>query len=231
MLFKRVNNTSKVLTNGRKGYPPAVNKFLKQNGNEIIRHIRVIRSPIHKVIQGILNKLGGPTPYDKLFHLRLQITTRKNKKFTLEKNEVITVGKFRKGNGDEFLNVKQGFAVTVNDFLLNAEKAMGNKYFIYSAKNSNCQDYLIGLLTSNGVTDTNILGFIKQDTKAIFEGRPLLRKLANSLTDLAGKVIDPIIQGGTISTNPWIIHVKQYASKHNVSYREAMKLARPSYKQ
>jgi len=70
MLFNRVKNTTKVLVKGRKGYSPSVNKFLKQNGNEIIRHIRVIRSPIHKVIQGILNKLGGETPYDKLFHLR-----------------------------------------------------------------------------------------------------------------------------------------------------------------
>ena len=62
------------------------------------------------------------------------------------------------------LNIKKPFAVTVDNFLLNAEKAMGNKYFIYSSKNSNCQDYCVGLLTNNGVTDTNILGFIKQDT-------------------------------------------------------------------
>jgi len=53
------------------------------------------------------------------------------------------------------LNIKKPFAVTVDNFLLNAEKAMGNKYFIYSSKNSNCQDYCSGLLTSNGVTDTD----------------------------------------------------------------------------
>jgi len=54
--------------------------------------------------------------------------------------------------------------------------------------------------------------------------------LANSLTDLGGKVIDPIIQGGTVRANPWISHVKQYAADHNVSYREAMKSAKASYK-
>ena len=128
------------------------------------------------------------------------------------------------------LNIKKPFAVTVDNFLLNAEKAMGNKYFIYSSKNSNCQDYCVGLLTNNGVTDTNIINFIKQDTKAIFEGRPLLRKLANSLTDLGGKVVDPIMQGGTVKkSNPWISHVKQYAADHNVSYREAMKSAKATY--
>ena len=30
--------------------------------------------------------------------------------------------------------------------------------------------------------------------------------------------------------NPWIEHVKAYAKKHGISYREAMKKARPSYK-
>ena len=29
--------------------------------------------------------------------------------------------------------------------------------------------------------------------------------------------------------NKWISHVKQYAKKHNVSYKEAMSLARKSY--
>ena len=31
-------------------------------------------------------------------------------------------------------------------------------------------------------------------------------------------------------SNPWIAHVKAYAKKHNISYGEAIKKARPSYK-
>jgi len=30
-------------------------------------------------------------------------------------------------------------------------------------------------------------------------------------------------------TNPWIQHVKQYAKEHNLSYKDALKKARPSY--
>ena len=30
--------------------------------------------------------------------------------------------------------------------------------------------------------------------------------------------------------NPWIAHVKAYAKKHNISYGDAIKKARPSYK-
>lgn len=31
-------------------------------------------------------------------------------------------------------------------------------------------------------------------------------------------------------TTPWVLHVKQYAKDHNCSYKQALKLARPSYK-
>ena len=31
-------------------------------------------------------------------------------------------------------------------------------------------------------------------------------------------------------SNPWIAHVKAYAKKHNISYGDAIKKARPSYK-
>ena len=231
-IFNRVKNTTKTLVMGRKGYPPQVGKFISKNKDEIIRHIRVIRTPINGMIQKFLNKFGGKVDYDKLFHLRLQITTRTNKKFTIEKNEVIKVSKWRNDKGDDFMDVPKAFAVTVDDFLTNAERAMGDKYYIYSSKNSNCQDYCVGLLRSNGVTDQNVLGFIKQDTQAIFAGKPLLRKLANTLTDLGGKVADPIMQGGKINgkQNPWITHVKAYAKSHNVTYGEAMSLAGATYK-
>lgn len=33
-----------------------------------------------------------------------------------------------------------------------------------------------------------------------------------------------------MSQNPWINHVKKYSKDHNISYREAMKKAKPSYK-
>ena len=57
---------------------------------------------------------------------------------------------------------------------------------IYNASSSNCQDFCVGLLKANGVNDIGVISFIKQDTKAVFEGHSGLRKFANSLTDLAG---------------------------------------------
>ena len=199
MFSKRVKKTRKVLINGRKGYPPKVQAFINKYKNEIVRHITVMRTPINAVIQSILDKFGGKAPYDKLFHLRLQCTCRSGLKFTIEKNEVITVKTgFRKDKNDEFIHIPNAFAVTIDNFLLKAETAMGKKYFIYNAASSNCQDFRLGIVNSNGVNNDKVNTFIKQNTKSIFEGHPNLRKFANSLTDLAGKVIDPIVQGGDL---------------------------------
>lgn len=32
------------------------------------------------------------------------------------------------------------------------------------------------------------------------------------------------------SNNPWIVHVLDYAQEHGISYKDALKKARPSYK-
>lgn len=232
MFRKRIKNTTNALVNGRKGYPPKVQAFINKNKNEIVRHIRVVRTPIQSAIQSILNRFGGKAPYDKLFHLRLQVTCRSGFKFTIEKNEVIVVNLgFRSDKDDEAINIPHSFAVTIDNFLLNAEDAMGKRFFIYNAASSNCQDFCLGLVQSNGVNNDNVNKFIKQETTAIFANHPNLRKFANSLTDLAGKIIDPIVQGGTIKQkqNPWIAHVKQYAKEHGFSYRESLKMAGDTY--
>ena len=63
----------------------------------------------------------------------------------------------------------------------------------------------------------------------------LLRTVGNAVKPL-NKNIKPVKEAMTkravemIGGNKWISHVKKYASKHGVSYRDAMKLAKASYK-
>jgi len=52
-----------------------------------------------------------------------------------------------------------------------------------------------------------------------------LKPIKQALTKQAVEVIE-----GGAKPNKWISHVKAYASKHGVTYREAMKLAKASYK-
>ena len=44
----------------------------------------------------------------------------------------------------------------------------------------------MGVLDGNGLNNSERTSFIKQDTKAIFEKNPALRKFANTLTDIGG---------------------------------------------
>ena len=195
----RIKKTEKSLIMGRKGYPPAVGKFLSENKAQIIKHIIVARTPIQSMIKKFLDKFGGETEYDELFHLRLQVTCQSGFKFTIEKNAVITVtNKFRRDKNDEHMNIHKVFDVTIDEFLSNAERGMGAKYFKYHPSSSNCQDFCIGLLTNNGMNDQSVITFIKQQTEAVFKKHPNFRKFAATMTDLGGKA-DVVIQGGNIN--------------------------------
>ena len=59
-------------------------------------------------------------PYDKLFHLRLQIVTSNAFKFTIEKNEVIKVSNHRRDKDDEVVYAAKRFLTPINTFLGNA---------------------------------------------------------------------------------------------------------------
>ena len=75
---------------------------------------------------------------------------------------------------------------------------MGSKYFPYSAKDNNCQDFILSIFRSNNLSTKEREDFIKQDTKKLFT--PKSRKLANTITDIAGKA-RTLIGGGHKKSN------------------------------
>ena len=75
---------------------------------------------------------------------------------------------------------------TVNMLLDKTEKKMGNKYFLYSAKNNNCSDFILALLVANGLVDAENRAFVKIETDKLFTNT--FRRLTNTITDVAGGV-------------------------------------------
>jgi hypothetical protein len=63
---------------------------------------------------------------------------------------------------------------------------MGDKFLPYQSASNNCQYFIMGVLDGNGLNNSERTSFVKQDTKAIFEKNPALRKFANTLTDIGG---------------------------------------------
>jgi hypothetical protein len=185
------------LVKGREDYPPKVRKILESVGNKTIQAVTINRSPLGKPLMTALQVASGNTflqklantPYDKLFHLSVCIDCVEGGSFLLEKNEVINADANCKTPKDtesrRVSNMPSG--LTVNQALGNTKKRMGGKFFGYSAKDNNCQDFISSFLQSNKIGSPEDIAFVKQETKSLFEGNDRLRKIANTLTDLGSR--------------------------------------------
>jgi hypothetical protein len=97
---------------------------------------------------------------------------------------------------------------------------MGGKFLTYSSRDNNCQSLILAMLQTNNLSTPQNVLFTKQSTQELFT--PQLRKITNTVMDLASK-IDILRQGGDIKKkNPWVEHVKQFAKENNIGYFEAL---------
>jgi len=225
---------------------------LEQFGDIEITHMKVCRTPVQKLIQMALNvvSLGEfqkrieNAEYDDIFHLYLVITLKDGNKFTLEKNAIIelnqvsnTFNRDKSECRDIFINRNN---ITLKDLLTKTERQMGNRFYTYSAKNNNCQQFVLEILKSNNLGNENIYNFIKQNTKQLFINDSYLRKLSNSVTSLGAKastlikgkgiekneqkyIHNNIMNTPTKKPNKWIEFVKKMAAEKGIKYMEAMK--------
>lgn len=73
----------------------------------------------------------------------------------------------------------------------------------------------------------------KKAAKKILEEevKPAAKKAAKQEVDKVAKKVKAKVEGGAAKKpSAWISHVKDYSKKHNVSYKDAMKSAKASYK-
>ena len=190
---------------GRTDFPPAMRTIMSQLGEEIITSIDVKRTPVEKVLTGALSvfslgKFGKrmERSYDDLFHLYLIIGLSNGKSVSLEKEAVITMttktgsrGKTEESNPVSPIPPH----MTLTDMLDKTRELMGTKkFFGYSAKSNNCQDFLVAIFKANDIGDAQDIAFIKQDTASLFKDLPSLRKLSNTLTTIGARA-DVLIKG------------------------------------
>jgi hypothetical protein len=122
--------------------------------------------------------------------------------------------------GAENMNVNIPSGLSMNILLANTRQLMGGKFLTYSSYYNNCQSLILAIMQSNNlITPKNVL-FTKQSTQELFT--PQLRKITNTITDIAGKV-DIIRQGGDIKPkNKWIEHSQEFAKDNNIGYFKAL---------
>ena len=180
--MKRINK----ILDFKEKVPQNVRNALNKIGGKQIISARCGRTPVQAVIQGAL-KLVANVPYDDLFHLFIELTLENNQKWILEKIERINLVKGDRSNksGAEFTS---SFPVnkTVNELFENTRNKMGDKFLPYQSASNNCQFFIMAVLDANGLNNSERTTFVKQDTKSIFKNNPVLRKFANTLTDIGG---------------------------------------------
>lgn len=181
---------------GNEDYSTKAKKVLNELGEVEIKSAKIIRIPVPDYLVELLNVVSfgdfkkklKETEYDKIFHLAIVFDTTKGR-VLVEKNEVINISKDipKVVEGYEEKEIQINNKTNLNEILRNTQKAQGDKYFKYSAYDNNCQNFILTLLKSNNLGSESDYSFVKQNTEELFRSSPYLRKLSNTITDVASR--------------------------------------------
>ena len=95
----------------------------------------------------------------------------------------------------ENMFVKFPPGLIINILLNNTRNKVGNSFLTYSAKDNNCQNFILPILKSNGLLNSRNEIFTKQSTESYFSDD--LRKLTKTITDI-GSRIDIVREGDNL---------------------------------
>ena len=197
-MFERLKKTTKALVYGRENISPNVDKFMRDHGDEPILELIISRNVISSLLTGSMKLISSQfrerAGSDKLYHLKLLIRTTYSN-VSLEKNEVITISPYQMNYGAENLYLHFPPGITINILLQNTRNEMGNSFLTYSARDNNCQNFVLSLLQANGLSNERNILFTKQSTTGLFSTE--MRKFTNTITDIGAK-IDIIREGGNL---------------------------------
>lgn len=192
--------------NRRFDFPPILTEYLDKYGENIIVGVTLYRHKVNTVITATLNFLTNNF-YDRLYHSRCYFKLDNGKEIYIEKNERLNAGTGSKQAGHHSMVVASADIppnLTLRQLVENTEKLMGEKFLTYSASSNNCQYFIRNVFQANGMLRQQYEDFIKQDTEQIFNGNPLLRKFANTVTDVAGEA-NAIMAGGAIDAKLYCV--------------------------
>jgi hypothetical protein len=211
MINKTIQKTKdyvKTIVYGRQNFPPQMRRLLAQYGNTPIVSLAVSRSPLPGLMNTVLDKFSFGlyynrimnSPYDELFHLRLDLTLEDGNIAMIEKNEVLTMLMNPPQNkGAQVFELPPDElppGLTVNSILQGAHKIQGDKFFKYGAITNNCQDFVLACLNGSKIYNKTLQLFVKQDVTGLFGDLVSLRKGVNTLTDIAAKANELIYGSG-----------------------------------
>lgn len=193
MVLRKLKNAVKRTLGLGSSVPSKTQKTMENNKDTVITSLKVVRSPIQSFIHKFLNVLTlgewkkklKEEGFDKLFHIKLVV----NNKFALEKRPSVYFGNIRHEKDEEELNIPVNKKMTIGELISKAQMRMKNKFTEYDAFTNNCQDFIKGVLVSNGLYSPSINSFVYQDITKLIQKLPGYTKdIAKKITDTAGGV-------------------------------------------
>ena len=172
---------------------------LKKYANKNIQRIIIQRAPLVSPINIFLNVISlgqlqkkiKSLGYDNIFHLSMLVTIDGNE-LTIEKNEKINIqeGDNAPINDRQTMEVYIDREITLDELLYKTKEFMGeHDFYQYNSKTNNCQDFLLGILSANGLLNNELTSFIKQNAEEIFESLPnWMSSLSQLITDTYAKI-------------------------------------------
>lgn len=194
----------------KKNYLNYVQEFINKNNDDEIVSLQVFRQPIGKALELGLRLLSlgkfrkEKYGYDSFFHLGLIATMSDNRMILIEKNATIDIKQISNKPQGQYMNIPMTTTIKLSDFLDNARKDMGDKYFTYNPFSNNCQNYAIGLLKSNHLLSSDLNTFIHQDISDY--KNKIVNFIGDKVTNLAA-IGHRIIKGGSFSSKYHRINV------------------------
>ena len=208
--FNTAKDVAHKVYTGDTGMPPNVMRILAKYGDELIRDIDIVRNPVGKALTGALSvaSMGEfgrnleNAPYDKLFHLKIIIILQSGIRISLEKIERVNMTVNPKPVKDEESTPTplNGQSITLSQLYENARDRMGGKFYPYSARDNNCQNFILNVLQASGIGNQQDYEFVKQDTKELFGDNSFLRKASNTITDIGAR-FNVLQQGGGVDSD------------------------------
>lgn len=221
----------------QKKYNNVSTKTLKQYGNNKIISLKIVRTPIQKMLKTILNLISFNSfnTFDELYHLALIATIENNKDVIIEKNAVVNINlKYQITEKSEVLEVPYTQNLTLNELLTNTLNKIGDdKFFKYDGLNNNCQVFIKNILESNNLYSESINDFLFQDLTELKAQLPnYVGKTMNVITDL-GAVASQLMGEGlklhavkikkSVDLNTQLEHVKSITKSSKKRVMKEMK--------
>ncbi len=189
----------------RLDFPPNERHILKLYGHYRIKKITLCRTPINSMLNTVLDvisfgqwsTLKNKYSFDSLFHLFMIVELDNGFMMRIEKNQVVKMSlNFKIENDTQFDYISINKHITLNELLQNTIKTVGLKqFFVYSPWSTNCQQFLLDILHSNGLLTEKAKHFIYQDITQLVENLPWITKqIGQKTTDLA-HTMDVLVHG------------------------------------